>query len=219
MGCIGGVGFEFSDAMILLGSSLAIAWLVSDLANARDASFTRRTLLACSIALCVMAKQCEAFFAWLLTLHPSAFRLHLQVGPILGNVIILGTFALTGFLHARRRLASGLTCERYLEAVRESVRYVAPAALALFIFASTAALFILATLDRIFEVVTGHHFDPHSIKEWRLLGALYLPLISIHVDVQRRCVGSEALLPTNGGKRARLSRRIDANGCIVQGSW
>jgi len=200
----------------MLASSMGIAWLVSDLVSSREVSLTRRTLLVSSLALCATAKQCEALLAWVLALQPSVFRLHLRVGPLLGNAIMIYTFACTGYVHARRRRRA-LTARMYLESAWASVCFIAPALGIVLILASTASLFILATLDRVAELVTDKHIGALRSKEGRLYGAVYATLMSVYVDVQRRCVSSEPLLPTDSGRVARGTRRIDARGWIVHG--
>mmetsp|Transcript_426 Transcript_426/g.1147 ORF Transcript_426/g.1147 Transcript_426/m.1147 type:complete len:204 (+) Transcript_426:79-690(+) len=200
--------------MLMLVSSVAIAWLVSDLVGQREASSsTRRTLLLAALALCVTAKQCEALLAWLLDVPYSAFRLNLRIGPVLGSVVVLCVFLSTGFARVRWR-RPGMTARAYIEHVWASICYVAPAFALVLIFASTASLFIFATIERLFELLSVSHVRLH-LEEWRRFGALYILMSTLYLDVQRRCLGAASpLLPSNLRAHGSRCRRIDANGDI-----
>jgi membrane protein implicated in regulation of membrane protease activity len=201
--------------MIMLASSVAIAWLMADVLARRESSPTRQMLLACSFGLCVAAKQVEAILAWASDVPQAAFRLHLRVGPVLAEAVKLSVFGCVGLLHASRRNRL-LTLSSYLASVWESMCYIAPSFLLVLIFASTAALFLVGLVDRLADLLIGRHIGAQHLSEWRLQGAMFMALSSLYVEVQRRVGAAVPLLPSHAQHpRAGAGKRIiDANGCI-----
>lgn len=201
--------------MLLLVSTLAFAWGLSETLSGQETLASRSKLAGSALCACVFAKFGESFVLRALSIPIEAVRLHARLGPVGANIVMNCAFFVVCYAHARARF-SRVTLSTYLACARIAVGHIAPAAAALLIFASTAALFVGGIVDRLVELVLGRRIDAWVMAEWRWYGGIYAVLLLVYWETQWRC--RQACGPLPLPRHTRAWRRGRDGGIIGDGA-